>query len=264
MGQQQSYTSVNSSTSCALDEDPEPIDPPSSFTLFSQQVEAFFCPCTLSEKIRRERNFLSHQLPLISTGDVFVLQTYNPPKSPDSGTVAKAKSGLLNFFSATSNALSSTPTTPSPASSTSSSAEIAKLKGNPVFLSVSLDLVLRFKMTANQNTTRGTLNLADIHHVRAIHEGLELCFSCVDSTGRDLVRFRATDSAMRDVWVAAISSLMVLYADEIQQTLGKNEIMERRSRRKIEITERRKKAKERIQEYQLDGMKHSAIARSKR
>ena len=263
MGNQQGQPTYDSlsTTSCALEDgveqDPEPIPPPSSIILFSQHIEALCCPCTLTDDVLRQRKFFRVELPTVSAGDVFVLQRYTPVvEQSRSGPAA----GLLNFFSSAAASVSSS----SSSTTANDELEVQKLIGQPVFLSANLDLRLRFKMTANQTTTRGSINLADVHHFQSCHEGLELCFSCVDPKGKEIARFRANDTEKRDFWCSCLSNMISMYAMEIESGIGHTEKLVRRKQRQLEIAERRKRAKERINGYQLKGMKHSAIARSKR
>lgn len=258
MGNQQAQPTYDSlsTTSCALEDgveqDPEPIQPPSLITQIPHFIEALCCPCTLTDDVLRQRKFFRVELPTISAGEVFVLERYTPiAEQSRSGP----GSGLLNFFSSAAASVSS---------SSTSKVDVHKLIGQPVFLSANLDLRLRFKMTANQTTTRGSINLADVHHFQSCHEGLELCFGCVDSKGNEIARFRANDTEKRDQWCSYLSNMISIYAMEIESTIGQAEKLVRRKERQLEIAERRKRAKERINGYQLKGMKHSAIARSKR
>ena len=119
-------------------------------------------------------------------------------------------------------------------------------------------------MTANQETTRGNVHLADIHHVRAIHDGTELRLSCVDAKGVDVLRLKSSESTTRDEWVAAMSDMLVFHSEEIQRTLGKSEKERRRRERQDEVEDRRRLAKARISKLGLEGMKYSAVARAKR
>ena len=125
MGNSQATTYNRLNTSCALDDDdPEPIDPPTTLTLISQKIELLCCPCFLNETIIQSRHFAACELPRISTGDVFVLEAYHPPQRDVEGSsvVAKATSGLMHFFSSSASALRSTePDSMSSSSSSSSS-----------------------------------------------------------------------------------------------------------------------------------------------
>jgi hypothetical protein len=263
MGNQQtkSYDRVN--TSCALEEDPEPREPPPFHVLFLQKLEALFCPCILTSSTLRSRKFQATGLPRLSTGSIFVLEAFNPI-SHESGVIAKATSGLLNFFASTASSTASNATSSATASSNEANVQAATLIGLPVLVTTNLDLLLRFKMTANQNTTRGSVHLSDVHHVKAIQQQGELCFSCVDAAGKDILRFRTDSQQQRDLWVEDLSDMISLYGEEIQQTVGRSVKDLRRKERQIEIAERRRVAKQRIADYGLKGMKHSAIARASR
>ena len=101
--------------------------------------------------------------------------------------------------------------------------------------------------------------------VRALqHDGSNLSWSCVDAKGGDILRFKASETTVRDAWVHAMSNMLSLHAEEIHRTMGKSEKEKRRRERKKEINERRSRAKERISNIGLKGMKHAAIARAKR
>jgi hypothetical protein len=258
MGNHQSYERID--TSCGIDEqEPEAVEPPSFLILLSQKLELLCCPCTLSPQTIKHREFLAIGLPKISAGDVFVLESFTPVNK-ERGTVSKAASGILNFFSGSASSSSSS----SSSSNASNPEDVQKLVGSPVFLSCNLDMMIRLKMTVNQITTRANVLLSDVHHVQAIREGQDVSFSCVDSKGLDICTFRTGDSKVRDEWVKYLSDFLVLYSDDIQSTLGKSEKEARRKERQLEITERRRQAKERIKNIGLTGMKHSAIARSNR
>jgi hypothetical protein len=250
------------STSCGLEDDdgPEPVEAPSRVTLLLQQCEALFCPCAVNKSQLRQRNFDAVVLPRLSKGSILILQSYNPVIPRSSNPIAKVTSGLLNFFTS-----SAAPPQPSiDDNHTSTSIEAAKtLIGRPVLVSANRDLLLRFKMTANQTTTRGSVHFSNIHHVKALQEE-QRCFACMTSDGNEVIRFQADSTALRDQWVEDLCDVLMLWADDIEQTIGKSEKENRRKERQIEIAERRKLAKARIAAFDLQGMKNSAIARSTR
>eukprot|EP00946_MAST-07B_sp_MAST-7B-sp1_P001842 g1842.t1 len=234
-------------TSCGLDEgEPPPVLKPTRFGAVLARVEEVCC-CLNADEIRRRR-FDAHALPMISEGDVFVMQSWSPP-CISSSKLGKVTNVFSRFFD--------------------NNAGAGELAGTPCLVTANRDFMLRWKsleLANNKSKHRGALPLHHIHHVRPRSDAPEeYTLEFVNAQGGSLLTLKADTEAKRDSWVSALSSFLSIYASKIESVAklssAKTEKQTRMESRRSAIEQRRLAAKAKIARLGLTGMQYSAKAR---